>query len=233
MKTIGILGGMGPYASLEFNRKILEITSPKQEKDHVRIILDSNPQIPSRNRHFIFNEESPVPAMVDSINKLINYPVDSIYIPCNSASYFIPEIKENLAIDFNIVDTIEVTSNAVKDKVNKGAVLVLGAYIVKNKSPYKSFLESLGYEYLESDEEIQSLTEKVLYATKDNKMDEAAETTEKILNIIPNKFPRIKAIVLACTELCIAFDHYSFTWFCPVIDSNHELAKHLVSYAKR
>jgi aspartate racemase len=231
MKTVGILGGMGPYASLEFFRKILEITSPEKEKDHVRIILDNNPQIPSRNRHFIFNEESPVPAMIDSINKLVNYPVDSIYVPCNSASYFIPEIKET--IDFNIVNTIEITSNAVKDNIDKGEVLVLGAYIVRNKSPYKPFLESFGYEYLEPDEEIQSLTEKTLYATKDNKMDDAAKATERILNIIPNKFPQIKAIVLACTELCIAFDHYSFSWFCPVIDSNHELAKHLVSYAKR
>ena len=226
MKTVGILGGMGPYASLEFLRKILEITNPEKEKDHVRIILDSNPQIPSRNRHFIFGEESPVPAMTDSINKLISYPVDSIYVPCNSASYFIPEIKET--IDFNIVNTIEITSYAVKDNIDKGGVLVLGAYIVKNKSPYKPFLESLGYEYLEPDEEMQSLTEKALYATKDNKMNDATKATERILNIIPNKFPQIKAIVLACTELCIAFDHYSFSWFCPIIDSNHELAKHLV-----
>jgi len=232
MRTTGILGGMGSYASLEFFKKVLQITNPEKEKDHVRIILDNNPQIPSRNRHFIFDEESPVPAMIDSINKLINYPVDVVYIPCNSASYFIPEIKEK--IDFEIVNTIEVTSNVIKNKISDGDVLVLGAHIIKYKSPYKSFLESLGYHHVESDDEIQVLTESVIYGIKNNNLREAHEVTKKILNLIPHKFPQTKAVVLACTELCIAFDNFSFSSFCPIIDSNYELAAHLVenSYVK-
>ncbi len=230
MKTIGVLGGMGPYASIEFYRKVLELSNPASESGHVRVVMDSNPHIPSRNRHFIYGEPSPVPGMVESITRLMRYPVDSVYIPCNSASFFIPEIRKEILGD--IVDTIEVTARAVERKIpNGGEVLVLGAYIVRNKAPYQSILNELGFRYVTASDKIQERTEQIIYSTKEGNVDSAKKFTELLLSLIEAQYKGISAIVLACTELCITFDEYAGRFNIPIIDSNHELASHLVENA--
>ena len=68
--TIGILGGMGPYATNFFLKRILDLTPVKLEKDHFRTIIDNNVKIPSRTRAVKYNEQSPVNDIVNSINNL-------------------------------------------------------------------------------------------------------------------------------------------------------------------
>ena len=60
-KIVGILGGMGPYATIDFMQLVLELTPAKSEKDHIHTIVDSNPAMPSRTRDYLFNEEEPSP----------------------------------------------------------------------------------------------------------------------------------------------------------------------------
>lgn len=229
MKKIGILGGMGSYASLEFYKKVLDHTSPLTEAGHIRVILDNNPHIPSRNRHYIYGETSPVPEMIDSLERLKNYPVDQIYIPCNTASCFIPEIKSRMNID--VVDTIEVVSGVVGKRIPAGEVLVLGTFMVKDKAPYKPHLNHYGHKYLEPTEEIQNINESIIYSTKDNDLNVAKNLASDLLALIEGTFPGIAALVLACTELCIPFDGVLSRASFPIIDSSSELAKHLVKNA--
>ncbi len=66
-KSIGILGGMGPYATVHFYKRILELTPIIKDKDHFRIFIDSQVKIPSRTRAILYNETSPVPEMIKSI----------------------------------------------------------------------------------------------------------------------------------------------------------------------
>lgn len=105
-KTIGILGGMGPLATALFFKKLVEATPAKKDWEHLRVIIDNDPHIPSRTRHFLYKEESPVPRMIADCQKLAAYPVDFIVIPCNSASYFLPEIQPHITVPIlNIMET--------------------------------------------------------------------------------------------------------------------------------
>ena len=97
-KTIGILGGMGPYATLMFLKNILSLTKADKDSDHIRTITDSNIDIPSRSRAILFNEVSPLNGMIDSCKKLKNYPVDAIYVPCNSADFWLDEVQKSIKI---------------------------------------------------------------------------------------------------------------------------------------
>ena len=63
--TIGILGGMGPYATNFFFKRILDLTPVKMDKDHFHTIIDNNVKIPSRTRAVKYNEQSPVNDIVN------------------------------------------------------------------------------------------------------------------------------------------------------------------------
>ncbi|MGD9264437.1 MAG: aspartate/glutamate racemase family protein, partial [Lysobacterales bacterium] len=50
MKTVGILGGMGPAATVDLMRRVIDLTPATDDKDHIRMLVDNNPQVPSRIR---------------------------------------------------------------------------------------------------------------------------------------------------------------------------------------
>ena len=91
-KVVGILGGMGPFATVDFYKQILLATHAKKDWEHLRILIDSNVKIPSRTRAILYGEESPAPAMVKSINNLTRIGADFVVVPCNSAHYFYKEV---------------------------------------------------------------------------------------------------------------------------------------------
>ena len=107
-KVIGILGGMGPYATLYFFQNILQLTNAEKDWDHVHVVIDNNITIPSRTRAIVFKEKSPYEGMLESCKKLQKYPVDIIVVPCNSAYYWIPNIQK--VINTPIVSIIGVTT---------------------------------------------------------------------------------------------------------------------------
>ena len=113
-KVVGILGGMGPFATALFFEKMLELTPAKKDWEHLRIIIDNNPKIPSRSRHYLYGEESPVLGMIETCRRLEAYPVDFIVIPCNSASCFLEDVQAKINIP--ILNIFEITVDAIKNE---------------------------------------------------------------------------------------------------------------------
>lgn len=174
-QAVGILGGMGPYATLAFYEKVLNLTPAQEDGEHIRLIIDNNPHIPSRNRHFIYGEISPVAGMLDSIKKLRNYEVDAFYVPCNSAAYFLPDIRKQ--VDIPLMGAIDTTlSYLIKHRARYEKVSVWGAHIVYTKAPYKPSLIDNGLDYVEHTENTQQQIENLIYAIKKN------EVSDKLLH---------------------------------------------------
>ena len=96
-KVIGILGGMGPEATLYLFEKIIRNTPAKCDQDHLRVIIDNNPKVPDRTRAILENGEDPVPMMLKSGQTLIQAGADFIIIPCISAHYFLDELNRKLS----------------------------------------------------------------------------------------------------------------------------------------
>ncbi len=96
-KVIGILGGMGPEATLYLFEKIIRNTPAKCDQDHLRVIIDNNPKVPDRTRAILENGEDPVPMMLKSGQTLIQAGADFIIIPCISAHHFLDELKRKLS----------------------------------------------------------------------------------------------------------------------------------------
>ncbi|MCP4691149.1 MAG: aspartate/glutamate racemase family protein, partial [Desulfobacterales bacterium] len=95
-KIIGIIGGMGPEATLDLYGKIIRATPAEKDQDHLRVIIDSNPKVPDRTPAIIGRGENPVPVMVESGKTLERAGVDFIVIPCISAHFFLDDLQKAL-----------------------------------------------------------------------------------------------------------------------------------------
>jgi aspartate racemase len=79
-KIIGILGGMGPEATIDLFYKIVKFTPAEKDQDHLRIIIDNNPKIPDRTAAILKKGEDPLPALQETARNLekagfYNYPL--------------------------------------------------------------------------------------------------------------------------------------------------------------
>jgi aspartate racemase len=97
-KTIGILGGMGPEATLELFGKIIANTPAARDQDHLRVVIDSNPKVPDRTAAILHGGPSPVPAMIAGIRALERAGADFVVIPCVSAHYFFDELQRETGL---------------------------------------------------------------------------------------------------------------------------------------
>jgi aspartate racemase len=91
--VIGILGGMGPEATLDLFGKIIRSTPAERDQDHLRVIIDSNPKVPDRTAAIVADGADPVPVMAASARVLETAGVDFIVMPCISAHYFLDDLQ--------------------------------------------------------------------------------------------------------------------------------------------
>jgi len=109
-KIIGILGGMGPEATLDCFARIIKNTPAKKDQEHLRVIIDSNPKVPDRTAAIIGEGESPIPTLVAGCLSLQRAGADFIIIPCVSAHFFLEEIQEQIELPIlSIFDAIAET----------------------------------------------------------------------------------------------------------------------------
>lgn len=226
-RVIGVLGGMGPHATAAFYQTLLDLTPAKKDRDHLRIIVDNNPHIPSRTRHFLYGEESPFPGMLECCKKLERYPVGLVALPCNSAAVFVPRLHAQLGIP--VLNIIDVTANAVtRNHPEASRVAALGGYITYKYQTYRPFLQAHGVDLFVHGAEIQADVEKLIETLKLAKADEAhSRALMQLFSRMRTQF-EAQAIVLACTEFrCLP----AKVGDIPVIDSSLELARYTVRIA--
>lgn len=93
-KTIGILGGMGPLATADLFRKIVFLTEAGSDNEHIRVYIDNNTRIPDRTAAILSGGQDPVPEMAAALRNLEACGADCIVMPCNTAHYFLPRLRE-------------------------------------------------------------------------------------------------------------------------------------------
>ena len=92
-KTIGLLGGMGPEATVYFFGLIIKNTAAARDQDHIPVIIYNRPQIPERTAAVLGKGPSPVPLLREGIRRLARAGADFVVIPCITAHAFLPDIK--------------------------------------------------------------------------------------------------------------------------------------------
>jgi aspartate racemase len=102
---IGVVGGVGPLATVDFMEKVVRLTEARRDQDHIRMIVEQNPQIPDRTEHLLHHGTDPTIALFATCKKLEAAEADLIAIPCNTAHAFVDRMQAHLRIPvLNMLD---------------------------------------------------------------------------------------------------------------------------------
>lgn len=97
-KTIGILGGMGPEATVYFFNLIVKGTAAGRDQDHIPIIIYNLPQVPERTAAILGKGPSPVPLLKEGVRRLVRSGAGFVVIPCITAHAFLADIRKDAHI---------------------------------------------------------------------------------------------------------------------------------------
>ncbi|MBD3766209.1 MAG: aspartate/glutamate racemase family protein, partial [Rhodobacterales bacterium] len=110
LRCVGILGGMGPEATVLLMQKVIAAVPARDDADHVPLLVDQNPQVPSRIRHLIDGTgESPAPALVAMARRLTAAGAQALAMPCNTAHHYAPAIRA--AVDLPFLDMVALSAD--------------------------------------------------------------------------------------------------------------------------
>jgi aspartate racemase len=111
VSTIGVLGGMGPQATNHFCSLITSMTPALCDQDHIPVITFNNSKIPSRLDAVLRGAASPLPELIKTARMLQDAGADFIVMPCNSAHFYMDELRDEVTIP--ILDMVEYTVDHV------------------------------------------------------------------------------------------------------------------------
>lgn len=121
-RRVGILGGMGPQATVLLMQKIIAATPAQDDADHVPLIVDQNPQVPSRIKRLIEGVgEDPGPVLAAMARRLHMAGAEALAMPCNTAHHFAPQIRAAVPIPF--IDMIALSMDHAQSLLGKGGKL--------------------------------------------------------------------------------------------------------------
>jgi aspartate racemase len=227
-KVVGILGGMGPEATIDLFSKIVEESHAKTDYEHLRIIIDCNPKMPSRQDAILHGTENPGPYMAETAKNLENAGADFIIIGANAAHYFYDFVKEAVNIPvLHIID--EAVSKCIEEvpNIKKAGVLAsLGA--MKTGLYHKSF-EKYGVSIIDMPEELMEKVQKSIFVYKYNGV------TKEVLSLMNEAIKYLvsngsQALIMGCTEIPIILKDELVN--LPLIDPNLTIAQVAVKFAR-
>ena len=204
-KTLGMIGGMGPAATADLLLKITKLTDAKRDQDHVHVIIDSNINIPDRTAAILHGGEDPLPELTASAKLLENAGADMIIMACNTAHYYVTELAK--ATSLPIISMPEETAHLLKKRgIKKVALLATDGTV--QSGVYQNVLDAEEIETIYPNHEQQALIMSVIYNyIKRGILDASKLPVREVLDVcIDLKKRGAEAVLLACTELPVAFD---------------------------
>jgi len=199
--ALGILGGMGPLATVDFMRKVIELTPAAGDQDHIPMVVASVPQVPDRTAAILGDGESPLPAMLEGIRLLNQAAVAAVAIPCNTAHYWFDELAgESRAPILHIVDA---ACAALKTRARGArAVGLMGTTGTIRSGIYQRRIEAHGYTCLApGDDDQETLVTGGIYRIKAGDLESARRLLERAADGLRAR--GAGAIILGCTEIPI------------------------------
>jgi len=203
-KKIGIVGGMGPLATVELFRMLVERTKSSSDSGHIRIFIDDNPQIPDRTEAILHGGESPVPAILASARALERLGADFILIPCNTSHFFLDQIQAGLTVE--VIDMVGETARALAAKgIEKVGILATTGTVAGRI--YESRFKAMGMESVLPDAAQQESVMDFIYAgVKAGRRDYNTFQFRKTIDALMER--GAQTILLGCTEIaagCVRF----------------------------
>ena len=224
-RTAGIIGGMGPQATIDLFQKIVSNTDSSSDNEHIHIIIDNNTDIPDRTKSILAHSDLPLKYLGQSAKKLESIGADFLAMPCNTAHFFYDRLSKEVNIP--IINMIEETAKVLKENKQKNLLLLATTGTIKTQIYQNIFTKyDLNIITPENDFQVEIMSAIYDYVKEGKPYDKVEIFSQYLDKAIENK---VDSIILGCTELPILFEENNLEY--KVIDPTLVLAKAIIKAA--
>jgi aspartate racemase len=223
-RTIGILGGMGPAATVDLMQKIIDATHASRDQEHVPMIVWNIPQIPDRNKFIAGGSISPSPAMCAGACALADAGADAIAIACNTAHHWADEVAA--AANRPLIHIADAALAQLKN-ANVCNAMLLATNGTHHLRIYEKRAAKYGVTLQKPDNISQVEITAIIALVKAGKLDHARETLLHVLARLSAQ--GASTFVLGCTELPLIVRGTPFE--AKSIDATAALAAEIVRFS--
>lgn len=198
-KLLGVLGGLGPMATVYFYELLTALTDAKSDQEHIDMVISSRATTPDRTA-FILGESdtNPIDAMIEDSKKLVAFGAELIAIPCNTAHYFYDQLAA--AVDVPILNIVEESVAHLKHEGVKRFGLLATDGTVRSGT-YQKYCEAHDIICVTPGPEYQELVTEIIYGQI--KRGKRADMT--MFRKIEQHMRELgcERLILGCTELSL------------------------------
>jgi len=225
-RVVGVLGGMGPEASVDFMRQVIALTEVSCDQDHVHMLVDHNPQVPSRQLALLEGGPSPEPELAAMAERLEAAGADFLVMPCNTAFAFRAAIEAVVGIP--LLSIVKLTA-AEAQRQGAQAVGILATRGCLNAGVYQAEFEGSDTALvLPSENELDIFMDLIERIKLGDTGDEVRASMKSLALAQIQRGAR--AIIVGCTEVPLVLDPHSVA--TPLVSSTEVLAAETVRLAR-
>lgn len=199
---LGVVGGVGPAATVDFLSKVVRNTPASRDQDHLRVLVEQNPQIPDRTEHLVGDGMDPTLALYATCKKLQAGEADLIAIPCNTAHAFVEALQSELEIP--ILNMLTVTVKHIRETfpaLRKVGLLATSGTV--SSGVYRRALEENGLQEVLPTPKLQKCVMNAIYGPEGVKAgftsaSSVADVDAAIDDLVAQG---AEIVILGCTEL--------------------------------
>lgn len=234
---LGIVGGVGPAATVDFMGKVVKNTPAGKDQDHIKMVVEQNPQIPDRTANLLRQETDPTVAMYATCKRLECEGAKAIAIPCNTAHAYVERIQGHLQIPIinMLTETIAFIQQAYGASRQVGLLATSGTL---QSRVYHAAAARVGLSLMVPDEAAQALVMRAIYGTQGVKAGfTSGQCKDDLLTAAAHLVQQgATVLILGCTELPLilpqADDYLIDTTRVALIDPTNVLAQRCVALAQ-
>ena len=225
---IGVLGGMGPLATVDFFNKVISETPAKGDADHVPMLIQSDPRIAPRPAAILDEGRSPLPELLAGRDRLISAGAKALVMPCNTAHFWYADLLEGCSVPF--LSIVDASVNELSLMANTGSAIgIIATRATLSAQIFDPALVRSGYTVLLPDEVVMNtLVLPGIEFVKAGDILRGGQLIEEAVRALLNQGAR--AVILACTETPLALDALKSPLRVHCVDSTAALARCCVAW---
>ena len=225
---IGVLGGMGPLATVDFFSKVISATRAKGDADHVPLLIQSDPRIAPRPAAILAEGRSPLPELLAGRDRLISAGAVALVMPCNTAHFWYADLLEGCSVPF--LSIVDASVQELAQLADGGSTIgIIATRATLAAQIFDPALVRSGYKVLLPNEVVMNtLVLPGIEFVKAADILRGGQLIEEAVQALLNQGAR--AVILACTETPLALDAIESQLRIHCVDSTAALARSCVAW---
>lgn len=227
-RILGVLGGMGPLATVDFLHKLIAETPARSDQEHIPVIVYSVPQIPDRPAAIVGRGESPLPHMLEGIRTLKRAGAEALAIACNTAHYWYDDLVRQGGLPILHIADAACAAFADRNFRRAGLLATTGTTAA---GFYQSRMSARGIDcVLSTADEQRALVEPAIEMVKRNQLTQAHALALRAACALRDQ--GAQAIIMGCTEIPLALEYQPSDLSSLCVDATRALARACVTWWK-